>query len=744
MMKPVWTLARRELRFLFDHPTGYILLVVFLGFNNFLFFRTAYLQNLATLRPMLGLLPWILLFFAPAVTMRTLSEDARSGTLEVVLAQPITEVELVLGKYLGALLFGCMALLLTVTIPLGLSLGADLQVGVMLAQYVGAVLLAAAFTGVGLWASSVTPNQITAFIVGVAVMFLLILAGAGPMITGLPPRLAQLVASLAVLPHFENIARGVIDLRDAVYFLSVAGLFLTLAYYGVMRRKLSPVRATRRRLQLGTVLIAALVSVVNLLGGHIGGRLDLTPGKAYTLSPATKEILGDLEDLVTVKLFVTQELPEDFGIIKRDIGDLLADFRSAGDGNLRVLELDPAEDEEAMAEARALGIPPVQFSSVGEAQLQLRQGYLGIAVQYADAAETIPVVTRTDDLEYRLISFIRTLTRPVRTVVGLVESRADPGQGNTYGAVRQQLERTYDVRTVPAADSLPIAAEIEVLVLAGPPPVLDSAQLERFAAFLSRGGGALVLASGMRVQPQGLQAAAQPLAWNAVLEPYGVSVRPDMVYDLASNEAVSVPTSFGRMPISYPFWIRALSTQAISVNADLEAMVLPWTSSIDTAGAAPGTVVPLFVTSRAAGVEEGRALIAPQRDFPQDDLSERVLAALVNPQAAGREEGPSLGRVVLVGNSEFVTDRYVQTTPTGMLFVLNAVDWLAQDDALIQIRSKNRRPPALVFEGETPRRVVKYLNMVGMPLLIIAFAVAWLWRRRRWTRQHYGPIGGVA
>lgn len=744
MINSVWTLARRELRFLFDHPTGYILLVVFLGFNNFLFFRTAYLQDMASLRPMLGLLPWILLFFAPAVTMRTLSEDARSGTLEVVLAQPITEVELVVGKYLGALLFSCMALLLTVTVPLGLSLGADLQVGVMVAQYVGVLLLAAAFTAVGLWASSVTPNQITAFIVGVALMFLLILAGAGPMITGLPPRLAQLVASLAVLPHFENIARGVIDLRDAVYFLSVAALFLALAYYGVMRRKLSPARATRRRLQLGVALIAAFVVVVNLLGGHIAGRLDLTPGKAYTLSPATKRILGDLDDLVTIKLFVTQQLPEDFGIIKRDIGDLLADLRAAGDPNLRVVELDPAEDEEAMAETRALGIPPVQFSSVGEAQFQVQEGYLGIAVQYADAAETIPVVTRTDDLEYRLVSLIRTLTRPVRPVVALAESRADPGQGNTYGALRQELQRTYEVRTVQVVDSVPIADEIEVLVLAGAPPVLDSTYLDRFAAFLSRGGSALVLASGMRLQPQGFQAMAQPLPWNTLLEPHGVSIRPDLVYDLASNEAVSMPSSFGRVLVSYPFWIRALSTQATSVNADLEAMVLPWTSSIDTTGAAAGTVVPLFVTSQAAGVEEGRAFIAPQREFPQDDLSQRLVAALVNPLAADSGGDPSLGRVVLIGNSEFVTDRYVQSTPTGMLFVLNAVDWLAQDDALIQIRSKNRRPPALVFESETLRDFVKYLNTVGIPLLVIAFAAAWLWRRRRWTRQSYRPSGASA
>jgi ABC-2 type transport system permease protein len=162
--------------------------------------------------------------------MRALAEDARTGTLEVVLAQPVTELELVLGKYLGQLCFVWIALALTLTIPVGLSLGANLQGGIIVAQYVGAALLAAGLAAVGLWASSVTRNQITAFIVGVAVMFILILIGASPLLTGLPVGLSAIAASLSVLPHFENIARGVIDLRDAVYFVTLAALFLALAY----------------------------------------------------------------------------------------------------------------------------------------------------------------------------------------------------------------------------------------------------------------------------------------------------------------------------------------------------------------------------------------------------------------------------------------------------------------------------------------------------------------------------------
>ena len=160
-MKDVWIIARRDLRALFDLPTGYILLVVFIVVNDFMFFRQAYLFRVASLRAMLELLPWMFLFFVPAVTMRALADEVRSGTLEVVLAQPITELQLLLGKFLGQLLFVWAALALTFPIPIGLSLGADLHSGVIVAQYVGAALLAAAFTAVGVWTSSLTDNQIT-------------------------------------------------------------------------------------------------------------------------------------------------------------------------------------------------------------------------------------------------------------------------------------------------------------------------------------------------------------------------------------------------------------------------------------------------------------------------------------------------------------------------------------------------------------------------------------------------------
>ncbi|MBI3982324.1 MAG: Gldg family protein [Gemmatimonadetes bacterium] len=742
-MKAVWTIARREIKVLFDHPTGYILLIVFVGINDFLFFRQAYLLNAATLRPMMDLLPWMFLFFVPAVTMRAVAEDTRTGTLEVVLAQPVTEPELLLGKYLGQVLFLWIALALTLPVCFGLAIGADLESGVMVAQYAGAALLALGLAGVGLWASAISANQITAFIIGVFVMFLLVLVGLDPLLVGLPPTLGNIAAQLGVLSHFVNIGRGVIDLRDAVYFVSLAGIFLLLGYLALMTRKLTPRGETLKRLRLGTVMLIAALVVTNLFGRRIGGRLDLTPGNAYTLSRATRELARNVPDLVTIKLFASKELPSEVSILHRDLRDLLSDYRSAGRGKIRIVFGDPASDSTMMQDARSLGIPSVQFNVVGQGELKVKEGYLGIAVQYAGQNKTIPFVQRSDDLEYRLSSFIRALTVAERPKVSLLTPAANPQVQRSFNQLREALDQNYDVRTLTLESDTLAPGNPAVIVVAGSPESLTDSVVERVRTYLAGGGGALVMASGMQLPEQSFFATPRMPAWNRVLEPYGVSVRSDMVFDHASNERVVLPSQFGRVLVPYPFWARVVSTRASVVNEQVPGAFYPWGSSLDTAGARPGTVLPLLVTSRAAGVKSSEVFLEPTQQFPTDSLSVRVVAALVNTLAAENDSGPP-GRLVVVGNEDLVSDRNVQNAPENMSFVLNAVDWLSQDESLITIRAKERTPPPLVFSNETLRDTVKYANVGGVPGALILLGILRLLRRKRLADRPYQRGGAEA
>src|SRR5512134_1290125 len=362
MMRNIWAVARREVRGYFDQPTAYVLIVAFLGLSLFLAYRSMYALGVASLRPIFDLLPMLFAVFVPAATMRSLAEERRSRTLEWLLAQPLTELEVVLGKLLGDWIFVMIALAGTLPTAIGVLVVSDADVGIVAAQYVGAGLLAAQFVALGLWASSFTRNQITAFIVAAGLAFVLFLIGLPVAQIGLPPMLAGGLARISVLSHFQNVARGVVDLRDVVYFVSTTGLFVVLALGAVMRDRLSHARAEWRRLRVGAAVVALLVLVVNLLGSYLRGRIDLTSGNLYTLEQGTRDLLANLDDLVEVKLFASAELPPELQLQLRDVRDVLADMRGAANGNLLVTEVDPDEDEEARSEAEELGIYPVEFN----------------------------------------------------------------------------------------------------------------------------------------------------------------------------------------------------------------------------------------------------------------------------------------------------------------------------------------------------------------------------------------------
>jgi ABC-type uncharacterized transport system involved in gliding motility auxiliary subunit len=156
------------------------------------------------------------------------------------------------------------------------------------------------------------------------------------------------------------------------------------------------------------------------------------------------------------------------------------------------------------------------------------------------------------------------------------------------------------------------------------------------------------------------------------------------------------------------------------------------------------------VTSDAAGFEEGQAMIMPQRpaeDYGQEDLRSRLVAVMVNPLATDVDESESgdsmlvpRGRLIVVGNGEFARDNWVRNAAGNVVFVLNAVDWLAEDEALISIRSKNRAPPTLVFESSAVRDLVKYFNVAGIPILIVLVGGMRMWRRKQATRRVYRPL----
>lgn len=231
-MKTVRTILRRELASYFVTPIAYVVLVIFLFFMMLFAFAFGQLfeRGQADLEPFFNFVPWLFLFLIPAISMRLWSEERRNGSIELLLTQPVTLWQAVLGKFLAAWLFVGIALALTFPIWVTINYLGNPDNGTIFAAYVGSFIMAGGFLGIGSFTSSLTKNQLIAFLIAALICFLLLMAGF-PAITDwfrarTPDWFVDGVASLSFLTHFENIMRGVLDLRDILYFALVTTFFL--------------------------------------------------------------------------------------------------------------------------------------------------------------------------------------------------------------------------------------------------------------------------------------------------------------------------------------------------------------------------------------------------------------------------------------------------------------------------------------------------------------------------------------
>jgi ABC-2 type transport system permease protein len=226
-MKQAVHIFKKEFRTYFVSPIAYIVISIFLLVTGWFFFTTFFLYNQTNLRNFFSLLPIIFSFVVPAVTMRLFSEELNVGSYEILLTMPVTFLDVVVGKFLSAVAFIAVMIAPTLSYPITVSFLGELDWGPVAGGYLGAVLLGASFSAIGLFASSLTRNQIIAFIIGMAICFSLVLVD--KMLFFLPQTLLGILSYLGADAHFQNISKGIIDSRDALYFLSVCfvGLYGT-------------------------------------------------------------------------------------------------------------------------------------------------------------------------------------------------------------------------------------------------------------------------------------------------------------------------------------------------------------------------------------------------------------------------------------------------------------------------------------------------------------------------------------
>jgi ABC-2 type transport system permease protein len=458
-MHHIVRIARKELAGFFASPIAFIFLGAFLAVTLFVFFwvETFFARNIADVRPLFEWMPLLLIFLVAAITMRMWSEELRSGTLEFLLTTPVKGRQLVLGKFFACLGLVAVALALTLPLPITVSLVGPLDWGPVLGGYVASLFLAAAYVAIGLFVSARSTSQIVSLILTAAVCGVFYLLGSDALTGLFGNRASELLKLLGSGSRFDSITRGVIDLRDLYYYLSLVGVFLALNVFTLewLRWSGNPSNANHRRWGWVTALLAANFLAANLWLAPVGAlRADLTRGQVYSISDATRSYLLQVREPLLIRGYFSARTHPLLAPLVPRLRDLLEEYAVAGEGRVRVEFIDPREHPELEREANEkYGINPVPFQFASKYQSSVVNSYFNILVGYGDQYETLDfrdlidlkVQSETDldvDLrnpEYDITQAIKKVLYAYRGGGNLFESLSGPVAFKGYISAAEKL-----------------------------------------------------------------------------------------------------------------------------------------------------------------------------------------------------------------------------------------------------------------------------------------------------------------
>lgn len=536
---------------------------------------------------------------------------------------------------------------------------------------------------------------------------------------------------------------------------------------------------------LFSVLVVGALVLVNVISSRYFKRVDLTEAHIYTISQSSKDLVAGLPDRMTVKAFISSDLPARVNTLSRYLRDVLEEYATYSQGRLVWEVLDPAKDDKEgkiKAEAQRLKVEPIQVTVFEGSKRSTMKAYFGVSFQYGGKIESLPV-RGMDDLEYQISSLISRLTTKKKKV-GFTTGHGEPPLGRGLAAAKQALVN-YDVVAVDLKEGkTPVAEDIDILITVGPNQKFAPRAKYEIDQFLMKGKPWALFADGMVLEvPRGQFGQQQPpqiarangIGLNDQLQYYGVRINEDLIFDAEQNAPVMLPAGGRRVVTNYPgFPVITDLEKTLPITSKIKGFVPVFGSSLTVntvlkegkGGDLKATV--LARSSDASWQHTGFFLFNPLHmpkpgkivgpfDFavelkgkiPSFFAGKAVppVGAIPEKEDAGQPSGkvksPGDTRIVVFADSDMIKDQYLQAFPSNMMVLLNAVDYLAQEDALIAIRAKSqtRRPFGKIDDGA--QTLAKLGNIAGLPLAFILFGLLrWRWRRKAGLRRADAIIGG--
>lgn len=489
------------------------------------------------------------------------------------------------------------------------------------------------------------------------------------------------------------------------------------------------------------LLSLAALALVNLLGQRHKFRLDLTADRAYTLDPATLQLLQGLPEGVTVTAYFTGELPPALAVARQDFKDLLTEYAERSGGKLAFEFLDPGRSEALAAQAVQDGIRPLLAQTRKKDRSENIQVLMGAVLRMGNRQAVIPALQEGPGMEWTLTSAIAQVARPEKPLIGVLQGHMEPSL-RALDELAVQLQAQYDVEATVIYDAFPINDRFSSLLIIDPRDSLPATHLRRIDEYMAKGRGVVLAFGAVETDlARSPEARLRDIGLGPWLASHGIRIGPGIVADGHCGQ-VNVMQGTVRRPVAIPFpyypLIEHFGDHPVAHGLDL--VMFQFASPITFTGDGGRTrFSPILRTSGKSAVRPAPLLIDLRKPWTDADYDAgpQVLGAALEPRDTAQ------GRLVVFSNGNFCTgDQGGQqvSLPKGNLdLMVNATDWVSRNTGLLSIRGKQKEHRPIQDPGDARRALLKWMNLLLPVALVLLYGLAHAQWRRRQRRQRMRP-----
>ncbi|WP_088323441.1 gliding motility-associated ABC transporter substrate-binding protein GldG [Polaribacter tangerinus] len=777
-------ILNKELNAFFSSTIGYLVIGVFLLFNGLFLFVFKDNFNIlnagfADINPFFYIAPWVFLFLIPAITMKSFADEFSSGTIEILKTSPLTFNQIILGKFLASLFLSIIAILPTISYILTIYALANpvgnIDFGSIIGSYIGLILLAATYTGVGVFTATLSRNQIIAFLLSVFVTFILFFGFDA--VANLFENNSTIIQQFGIQEHYKSIARGVIDTRNVIYFITISFFFLFCA-----KKQLEN---TFRIKKLVVICIGCIL--INFISNSFYKRFDITSDKRFTLSKVTKNTISSLDKALHITVYLEGDFPSEFKRLQTETKQFLEEL-SSENKNLKISFKNPDNIRESLIKK---GMMPSQLTVEENGKLSEAIIFPWAEINWGKKTRIVSLLPTTvlasqeeqlqkaiENLEHSFIDGIYTILQNKGKKIGVITGNGQLSDIYQYSylsevAKKYQLAK-FTLRDLEGKEqqTLKDILNLDLAIIAKPTEKFTEKEKFILDQFITNGGKTLWMIDNVQADQDSLAATGKMMVYprdlnlTNLLFSYGVRINNNLIKDLY---AADIPVATGKVGnqtqfknLAWYFHPLVSGNPNNAITKNVIPVRLQFANNIDTL---PNNIkkTPLLVSSvltQKIGTPTFISLQSIADEVVEKEYisGNQVFAILLegNFNSAYKDrilpfktpyfqKVSKANKMVIIADGDIGKNQLLKNKPFDLSrdkwtnqefgnkdFLLNTIDYLLDDNGIINLRNKTVKIKMLDKQKAYSERTFWQFFNVFLPLILLfIFGCIFFYLRKR-------------